>query len=174
MENQFKATHELAWRDCFGGRLSIGHRPGKAVLSRLRHLGVSGLFTILSEREGANLIRDACLQSGVKWYGLPLDSAAPPDRELFPNICAAFEWLRAELASGGSIYMHCSAGLHRTGMIAYGFLRFLGVPPSDAETELRAMRSLTWESIGSQRIAWSENFLDDVARQSLGRGPQPP
>lgn len=51
--------------------------------------------------------------------------------------------LRKRLAQGASIYIHCSAGIHRTGMIGACLLHFLGLGPEDVKEALEIMRPVT-------------------------------
>lgn len=75
-----------------------------------------------------------------------------------PEIVAVFERMLAELRAGGRVYLHCSAGLHRTGMIANAFLRWLGYPADAAVALLAELRPLTAEKVGAERLRWGEAF----------------
>lgn len=66
--------------------------------------------------------------------------------------------MRAELERGGRVYVHCSAGLHRTGMVANAFLRWHGLSAADALALLTELRPLTAEQVGPERLAWGEQF----------------
>jgi hypothetical protein len=45
-----------------------------------------------------------------------------------------------------------AAGVHRTGLFAYGILRRQGVPPEEATLFLRTFREQTYQHVGFQRI----------------------
>jgi protein-tyrosine phosphatase len=56
------------------------------------------------------------------------------------------------------VYVHCSAGIHRTGMLTYGLLRSMGMSGAAALATLHALRPETGEGVGEVRLAWGEQF----------------
>ena len=56
--------------------------------------------------------------------------------------------LQAALRRGESVLLHCSAGLHRTGTVAYAVLRASGWGESDAARGLQLMRPETAAGVG--------------------------
>jgi protein tyrosine/serine phosphatase len=54
--------------------------------------------------------------------------------------------------------IHCSAGIHRTGMIANALLRSLGLTADEAKAGLLTMRQVTHDGVGEHRLAWGEQF----------------
>jgi protein-tyrosine phosphatase len=124
----------------------------------MREQGCTALLTLLSEREGAKAIGEAALRVGIAWLWLPLASGDPPADERDVEVRAVFAGVCEQLSAGGRVLVHCSAGIHRTGMVAYGLLRHLGRDPKDARTILRALRTFTAEGVGEGRLAWGEKF----------------
>jgi protein tyrosine/serine phosphatase len=57
-------------------------------------------------------------------------------------------------------YIHCSAGIHRTGMITYGLLRYLGKDKNDAKQTLLNLREVTANQVGEERLTWADQFAD--------------
>jgi protein-tyrosine phosphatase len=149
----------LTWITCGGGRLAIGHRPSRRRIAELPRLGATSVFTILSEAENALEIRAECQKAGLRWYWLPLASADLPERSRFAEIIQTFRLLEQGFADGQSIYAHCSAGIHRTGMIVFALLRFLGVTAEDATRDLRTLRAIASEQVGRKRLLWAETLL---------------
>lgn len=62
----------------------------------------------------------------------------------------AFERIQAHLREEGRVYLHCSAGLHRTGMVAYA--------SDEAIAFIRKLRSLTADELTEERLEWGERF----------------
>ena len=75
------------------------------------------------------------------------------------EMIAAFERLDVELAAGGRVYVHCSAGLHRTGMFAHAFLRHRGLTSPEAVETIAALRPLTAAELTPERMAWGDRFV---------------
>jgi predicted protein tyrosine phosphatase len=149
---------QLQWVLVGSGHLAIGHRPKLKALVDLRHQGATHIVTLLSDSEGAPEIGAAARKAALEWLWFPLDSAEPPGAERQAEVRRFYEEVQAVLGAGGKVYVHCSAGIHRTGMIAYGLLRHLRQAPAQAQETLRLLRSHTQENVGEQRLAWGEQF----------------
>ena len=54
--------------------------------------------------------------------------------------------------------VHCSAGLHRTGVTGYSLMRLSGLNEADAYEALGTMRKVTREDVGDHRIKIAEDF----------------
>jgi hypothetical protein len=138
------------------GTLALTHRPKKTDLPAFRARGVTHLVTLLTEREGANDLGALATAAGLTWIGCPLqgaDIAAPLDA-VAPALAAA---TRA-LAAGGAVVVHCSAGIHRTGMFGYALLRCTGLDPDAARATLRQLRPVTADGVGDERLAWGDRI----------------
>jgi predicted protein tyrosine phosphatase len=148
-----------------GGRLAVDHRPRLRSLPALKDAGLTHLLTLLSAREGAEAIGQAARDAGLGWIWLPLEDASPPPERRDPEMRATFDEVARLLRSGASVLVHCSAGVHRTGMIAYALLRHLGQSAEEAQETLRTLRQFTASGVGSERLAWGDRFggAGDVA-----------
>lgn len=144
------------WRAVAGGHLAIGHRPGRRRREVLAEDGCTLVVSLLSHKESS-------ASEGPRRLRLPLASADPPGEERIPEIRACFERMHAALQGGGRLYVHCSAGLHRTGMITYAFLRTLGHSPPDALALLAELRPLTADEVGAHRLQWGEQLIAHIA-----------
>lgn len=126
--------------------------------------GVTHLVTLLSAREGAAGIGEAVGAAGLGWLWLPLENADPPAEARDSEIRAAFDQVRGLLGSGARVLIHCSAGIHRTGLIGYALLRYLGQSADQARDTLRALRDVTAEGVGGPRLGWGDRFVLRCAR----------
>src|SRR4051794_34645847 len=104
-----------AWFPVGGGALALGPRPGRRTLPALRT--ATDVLTLLSEKEGADDIRVQVENMGLRWWSLPLLNGQPFGPEKDEPIAALFVQLKERLAGGARLYIHCAAGIHRTGMI---------------------------------------------------------
>jgi hypothetical protein len=85
-----------------GGAAALTHRPKLKALPAMRAAGVTHLVTLLSASEGAPAVGAAARAAGL----------------------AALSNL---IAAGAHVAVHCSAGIHRTGMFGYALLRTCGL-----------------------------------------------
>ena len=156
----------LQWVSVGAGRLALTHRPKLRALPLIRAEGCTRLVTLLSAREGAEQIGELACAAGLQWTWLPLENARPPtspavQREIALGLAA----LLAALDAGESIALHCSAGIHRTGMIAYALLRARGDSPAQALADIERMRPVTRAGMTAERQA----FGDVIAAQLASR-----
>ena len=109
------------------GFLSIGHKPGgKLYFEAMKQAGVTIVLTLLQEHEGAEYIGKKAAAIRIEWLWFPFSASKPLDGEEKVKVYSLFSNLKELLKAGERIYIHCSAGIHRTGMITYGLLRYLG------------------------------------------------
>ncbi len=144
-------SYVLTWRPVAGGQLAIGHKPGKKLRAQLDAQGCTLVVNLLSHAESS-------ASEGPNRVRLPLVGAEPPGPERNAEIIEVFGRMLAELERGGRVYVHCSAGLHRTGLIANAFLRWHGLSAEAALALLIELRPLTAEQVGPERLAWGEQF----------------
>lgn len=144
-------SYRLTWRPLAGGHLAIGHKPGRDLRQALAETGCTHVLSLLADHEAG------VPASGVQ-LRLPLASAEPPGPERSAEVRACFAELQGLLAGGAKIYVHCSAGLHRTGMVAHGLLRYLGLGPAEALARLGELREATAQAATEPRLRWGEQF----------------
>ncbi|MAK61478.1 MAG: hypothetical protein CMK09_10895 [Ponticaulis sp.] len=143
--------------------LILGPRPGKKSLPRLKELGLTHCVTLLSEREGGPAIEKLSRQMGADWVWFPLSGGhmetlgQVDPAELADTISAATSDTPAP-----KLYLHCSAGIHRTGFVAHMLLRLSGLTSEEAQSALKQMREVTSEQVGPDRIALADQLVDGV------------
>lgn len=148
----------LNWIPVLQGHLAIGHRPKVKTIRTMRDLGGTHVLTLLSGSEGAEDIGREVRNSGLEWIWCPLKSAAPPSEEQQSTILDTFNLVKVALSRQARIYIHCAAGIHRTGMITYGFLRHTGMSADESQDALSELRQQTAEGVGSERQQWGDQF----------------
>lgn len=149
------------------GALALTGRPKRKELWKLRELGVTHLVTLLAEHEGARAIGEAAEETGLYWFWVPFEGAGVPSAMRGAELRRVFEELRQALADGARIVVHCSAGIHRTGMFTYALLRALPLDKESARAKLRELRKLTADGVGEDRMAWGDALADEVADPSM-------
>ena len=141
------------------GALALSHRPKRKDVPQLRSLGVTHVVTLLAEREGAKEIGEAVQRAGLAWIWCPLRNGQPPDGETTATLRPVLAQLAALVHGGAAILIHCSAGIHRTGMFGYALLRQIGLPPTEARAKLLELRTVTGEGVGDDRLSWGDALV---------------
>lgn len=102
--------------------LILGPRPKHASIIHQR-LPVHTIICLLKANEGANDLGVLCRDKGYEWVWWPLD-ARPHSDDMSPVAKFVIAGKKiAEALKDGSVYVHCAAGIHRTGMAAYSYYR---------------------------------------------------
>lgn len=139
--------------------LVIGPRPGKKSIDRLSQLELTHCCTLLGEKEEPWRIERMCSKIGCQWLWLPVSgggldalNATPMEEHILRlhNELVGVEHPR--------VYIHCSAGIHRTGYVSYILLRVMGLGKAAALDALKELRSVTAEQVGDERISAAETF----------------
>lgn len=138
------------------GRLALNHRPGRADFSHLRKLGCTHVVTLLKESESAQKIGNQTKDAGMEWVWVPVPNGNYPQGEVHERLLAAMPQLSQLLDEGKSLLIHCSAGIHRTGTVAYGLLRWRGVGQDEAMRIIHEMRKETAEGMLKKRMRWGD------------------
>jgi ADP-ribosyl-[dinitrogen reductase] hydrolase len=137
------------------GRLLAGEYPGgptpeltRERLSRLLERGIDFFLDLTQPREIDPY--DGALPSGIRYLRRSIiDHGTPADPGEMTEILAC---LLGALREGRRIYLHCRAGIGRTGMVAGCLLVEQGLPGEDALAELNRLwrqsaRSEQWPSV---------------------------
>ena len=140
--------------------LVIGPRPGKKSFQRLSELELTHCCTLLNRNEEPFTIKKICDRLGCDWIWLPVTGGGLEALETTP-MAQHLRQLNAALEGVGApkIYLHCSAGLHRTGYVGYILLRLMGLDETAAFEALKELRPITAEEVGADRIALAEAFV---------------
>ena len=120
------------------------------------------VVTVLSEKEDGQLIADLCEKHGIRHYWIKFRGA---NEEILTDKDSV-EYLRKEYSAVNQILqqdeercvVHCSAGMHRTGVTGYSLMRLSGLGQTDAYEALGTMRPVTRENVGDHRVKIAEDY----------------
>ena len=87
------------------------------------------VVTLLGNPENADQIGHLVKQAGMKWSFFPLWRVWQADPEAVGEYAKKVIYF---LRDGERVYLHCSAGVHRTGYVAYLVLGGIGYTGSEA------------------------------------------
>jgi len=130
----------------------------------LAELGCHQVVTLLSHSEGAPHIGKAVQAAGIAWTWLPVAHGKPPQAEEDLRLRRGLPELSGYLDAGSSLLLHCSAGIHRTGMVAYALLRWRGIASNEALDLIAKMRQLTREGLREHHLAWGDHVASELGR----------
>jgi hypothetical protein len=107
-----------------GGGLVLGPRPGKKSKVAMAGMDLTHVCTLLSERESPAAVERIALELGCTWVWLPVDGGSLETLQTLDVEPMVAQLARAiGRAPLPRIYLHCSAGIHRTGFFASLLLR---------------------------------------------------
>jgi len=147
------------WLPIGTGKLALASLPGRKDLPRLPQLGCQHVVTLVAEHEGALVIGAAVQAMGLVWTWVPLRNGRYPNPEASARLKAALPRLSERLDAGEALLIHCSAGIHRTGMTAYALLRWRGLTADEALAAIARMRRFTRDGLQVPQLAWGEDVL---------------
>src|SRR5690606_15236924 len=114
----------------------------KVPFEGLAREGTSAVITLLHENEGAPAIGSKSNAAGIDWIWFPFSASTPHKGDDLQSVFELFGQVHNRLDKGEKIYIHCSAGIHRTGMITYGLLRYIGYEAAEAQKMLAELREV--------------------------------
>jgi len=95
----------------FGQMDNILYRGGQPAESDYKALAAYGIHTIVDLRNDEEAFaKSAAEAAGLKYYNIPMDGVSAPSDEDVAKFLSIIND-----PSSGKIFMHCKAGIHRTG-----------------------------------------------------------
>jgi predicted protein tyrosine phosphatase len=155
----------LRWVAVGAGQMALTHRPKLRAAPLFRAEGCTRLVTLLATREGAEHIGGLAREAGMEWTWLPLASSrTTTDESVLRRVEDGLIALAANLDHGEALALHCSAGIHRTGIVAYALLRTCGYTAEQALELIAQMRPLTRANLTGERLRFAEAIAADTHR----------
>ena len=146
-------------------RLTIGHRPRlKAIPAMAEKYDL--VVVLLKDNERAHELLNQYHKCGVNTLHVPFrvgQMLPPMTWDEADHIRHAIKTTAIALCYDACVFIHCSAGIHRTGTFTYAVLRRLGETEDEAIAHIHALRPVT--AIGMMPfVEWAEDTLvgDDV------------
>ena len=147
------------------GRIALNHRPRSVDFPHLREIGCTHVVTLLKESEHAKRYEDMTTNAGLKWIWLSVPNGDYPTGEVHERLIQAMPDLSQLLDEGASLLIHCSAGIHRTGTVAYGLLCWRGIGSQEAMRIIGIIRKETAEGMMEKRRRWGDENARQVVQQ---------
>jgi protein tyrosine phosphatase (PTP) superfamily phosphohydrolase (DUF442 family) len=142
------------------GHLALSEHPKIQEIPQLRQDGCDLVITILGRRgENAAKIGAAVQASGLTWNWLKVSqikNLSPMEERVLRTGMAT---VVGAIEAGESVLVHCSAGLHRTGVFAYGVLANGGLSHDQAMAVIGEMRAVTALALEAGYVAIAKSFV---------------
>jgi len=149
------------WVAIGNGKLTLWHFPGKRSIPALKNFGVTRIVSLLTEAQGALRVGEPAQALGIAWTWVPVRNGKPPQKETEQRLFAGISEISRALDAGDSVLIHCSAGIHRTGMFAYALLRARGFTRDDALGLIAQMRAETRAGLVEKFLRWGDQAVAD-------------
>ena len=154
----------LNWVQVGQGYLALRGKPGRSFFENLSSTGCSRMVTLLSSREGGEAIGEIAKLHGLAWIWLPLENGQYPKDPAYTMLKESISVLSIYLDQGESIVIHCAAGIHRTGMLAYALIRYQGYSVEESLRKIGEMRQHTRNGIQDRHLQWGEEVITSLKR----------
>ncbi len=140
------------------GRLALSERPKVKEIKGLVSTDCHQIVIILSVKDRPQNIGVEAEACGVQWQWLKVANASKitdQERLLFKSMVHT---IYKAILDNQSVLVHCSAGLHRTGMFAYALLRHANLDREEALEVIKQMRPVTWEALEEKYLTLAETL----------------
>lgn len=143
------------------GYLTIGSRPTTEKIDELSKLGITTVVTLLKETEKNVVALGDYIQSqNIDWIWFPLAaSKLVTDYETKVAVLEVYQKIVEKLTLGEKIFIHCAAGVHRTGAFTNGLLRSENFSKEESKQLIKKMREVTAREAVKKHWKWSENMV---------------
>ena len=142
------------------GRVLAGEHPTRAGLATLHDIGLTHFIDLTSDHDGLRRYAVPCAQR----LSFPIVDFGVPT---VAGMRATLDAVQAALSGGGSVYLHCKAGIGRTGTVAACLLVEHGYTPDDA----LALLARKWQVAGQRAFAAQTPETDAQRRFIAGWPP---
>ena len=148
-----------------GSQISCHGRPKESDIKRLKNeYKVNYILTLQHEKENPQIIEKYVKEMGeIYWHNLPLTGANMAifmnknvQKMIIDNLIFILNYMKNNKIV---LFMHCAAGIHRTGTILYTILRLCGESKESALEAIKFIRLDTFRKCGENRFKYAEEFL---------------
>jgi protein-tyrosine phosphatase len=145
------------------GGLTLGPRPGKRSKAAMAKMGLTHICTLLHEQESPATIERIAMELGCSWVWLSVAGGSLETLRALDTKAMVVQLAEAIAeAPLPRVYLHCSAGIHRTGYFASLLLRLHPMRGDDVPAALAALRRITAQQVGNDRIALAVSRAEEL------------
>lgn len=153
--NFYRIKDTESFVTCFG-------RPGVKDIKNFKKLhNINVILTLQGEQESPEVIKKACAENDLEWLHFPVMGAGnftlfKIKDKLIEFYVYLFNRLKKEKIK---LFVHCAAGVHRTGVFLFGLIRLSGENAETSYKLLKDIRLHTYNHVGKERICYFEDII---------------
>jgi len=146
------------------GFLAVGGRPGPGKPKLLKEEGTTTIVTLLKTTEkGVEELGEIIKAEGINWIWFPFSAGKSDlvfEEKLMKSVNGLFSEVIKLLENGEKVFIHCAAGIHRTGIITSGLLRRCGFSKEETFNLIKEIRPVTALEAIPRHWKWSEKSVE--------------
>ena len=164
IQESIRSYEQINWLNISNGCIGIGPKPKDQLIRDLALHGNVQIVSLLTEEEGASDIRRTTKDCNLKWRGFDLPEDQLPKKEQYYDLTKLYIKMMSAIQQGKCLYIHCSDGIFRSGMIAYSLLQSIGYPPKKAKKMLKELSKEASKEMGKQRYDWADESAPELIK----------
>ena len=161
--NYFPLKNTNSKLTCYG-------RPNlKQLKSMISIYKINYIVTLQHAKEKPEIIGTIAKSLGVEWYHIPLEGAnggylsKKETKQMFiKGVNFIFNELNTKTIN---LFVHCAAGVHRTGVFLYSLLRLSSESTETAYEALNYIRKATYNGVGINRLDYIEKSILPILKE---------
>ncbi len=144
--------------------LTLGPRPK---FKKIKDRSEEVIFTLLKTNEDAAAIGAAVKKAGKMWtwHGLSVRNHDFSPWRDWENAVLDLEQCLDVMDQ--TVYLHCAAGIHRTGSLAYLYFRRKAYTPEQARAKVFSMRPVIEDQINTKLFEMEAMIQDNAWRSEV-------
>lgn len=134
------------WVSLLGHDVSVAGAPSQERLQTwIAEHGITDLVTLQRSDEVSSWVNELAHSRDITWHHFPISGKHMRSPSDLPSLFSLLEWTSQLTKESHSrkIVIHCSAGLHRTGVALYLMCRGTGFSHEDALNLVKEVRHMT-------------------------------
>lgn len=142
------------------------HKPKIIDIEKLKNeYNVNYFITLLNDKERPDHIFEELKRNYIEYTHIPLLGANISillNKDMLDILVSKVKEIIDKIETSDislNILIHCSAGIHRTGIVLYLILRCFGYSYDECMSKIKEIREITFNGVGKERIKFAEELF---------------
>ncbi len=160
MEHNFKIINLIEIKNSKSKICCHGRPSQKDIINFKKTYNINFVLSLLNIDENPSEIKILCEYNNIRWDWIEISGANYLNKkDNFKIIKKIKEIIKILNTEEINLFVHCAAGIHRTGTIIYAILRIFSYTKDEALETIKAIRKDTADKVGMFRINNTESRL---------------